>query len=95
MSSLCVKGQSRYTYSVVILLFTQCKAEFWVVNINLFVLGSENDHDTVLQEIIKVDRVGVQALTFEIVDPKHHVSKIQPRKRLRLTLCREDPLESR
>jgi hypothetical protein len=58
------------------LLFTQRQAELWVFGINLFVLGSEDNHDTVLQEIVELDRVRVQALTFKVVDSEQVISEI-------------------
>lgn len=47
------------TYDVVILLLAQHQTELWVVGVRFFKLGLEDDHDSVLQEIIELSGVGV------------------------------------
>lgn len=34
----------------------------------VIMLGSEDNHDTVLQEIVELNGIGIQALTFEVIN---------------------------
>lgn len=56
------------TYCIVILFLAQDKAELGMIVIRIFIFGSEYDHDTVLDEVVEVDRIGMKALTLEVVN---------------------------
>lgn len=44
----------------------------------LLELRSEDDHDTVLEEVVKVYRVGIHTLGIEVVDPEQRLSIDRP-----------------
>lgn len=56
------------TYCIVILLLAQDKAELGMIVIRIFIFGSEYNHDTILDEVVEVDGIGMKALTFEVVN---------------------------
>ena len=45
--------------------------------IRFFILRSEDNLDTFLQEIIELNRVGVQAPTFNVADSEQNISGLQ------------------
>ena len=44
--------------------------ELGVVGVRLFELGLEEDHHPVLQEVVVLNRIRVQTLSFEVVQPR-------------------------
>jgi hypothetical protein len=65
--------------------------------ISFFKLGSEHDHNPILQEVIKLSRVRVQPLTLQIVNSgeKSDYDFVKINLLFKLTLCQEDQLENR
>ena len=58
-------------HDIVILFLAQGQAELWVVRrACLFCFGSEDDHHTVLQEVVELGRVGIEALTVKVMETK-------------------------
>jgi hypothetical protein len=57
---------------------------------------SENDHDSILQEIVELNGIGVQPLAFQIMDsvPKPG-QPVQKQKEEKLTPCLGDRLGNR
>ena len=58
------------SYRVVVLFLTQHRAELGVVTIRLLELRPEDDHNTILQEVVVLCRVRVKALVLNVVDPE-------------------------
>jgi hypothetical protein len=50
-----------------------------VIVVWILELGSEDDHDAVLEEVVKVYRIGVHTLGIEVVDPEQGLI-IHPRE---------------
>ena len=57
------------TYDIVILLLAENKTELRVLVIWFLELRSEDNHYPVLEEVIVLAGVGVEALVLKIVDP--------------------------
>lgn len=57
-------------YCIIILLLAEYKFEFRMFAVDLFMLWFEEDEYPVLKEVIKRNRVGVETLTFKVVDPE-------------------------
>ena len=61
--SLRITNQDHYM--IVVHLLAEDEVELGVESvIHLFVSRPEEDHDTVLQEVVEHDRIGIQALRF-------------------------------
>lgn len=58
------------TYHIIVLLLAECEVELRILVVGLLELRLEHDHDSVLQEVVELRGVGMESLTFEIVDPK-------------------------
>lgn len=62
------------THRVIVLLLTEDETEFRVVMVCFIELGSEEDHDPVLQEVVVLSRVRVEPLVLQIVYPMHAIN---------------------
>lgn len=58
------------------------------------VLGSEDDHDAILQEVIELNRVAIQALAFKVVDSTEILIKCKVRSLADLLFIRKFNLEA-
>jgi hypothetical protein len=57
------------THNVIILLLAEDKAKLGMFVVDFIQLGSEDNHDAILQEIVVVDRIRVQTLALDVVCP--------------------------
>lgn len=57
------------TYRIVVLLLAESEAEFGVFVICLLELGLEDDHHSVLQEVVECTGVRVETLALDVMDP--------------------------
>lgn len=44
------------------------EAKFWVIMIWLLVFGLEDDHNTILEEIIELQWIGIETLRIQVMD---------------------------
>ena len=52
---------------VVVHFLAEHQVKLWVHVVRLIELRSENDHNPVLQEVVEVNGIRVETLTFEVV----------------------------
>jgi hypothetical protein len=45
--------------------------------IRLDEFGPENDHDAILQEVIKLNRIGVETLSLKVVSPANYKENVK------------------
>ena len=62
-------GKSTFTHDVIIVFLAEHEAEFRMVVVGIFELGAEDHHHAVLEEIVEMNRIRVEPLTLEVMDP--------------------------
>ena len=76
------------TYDIVVLLLAKNQAELRVIPIGFLELGLEDDHNPVLEEVVVLRRVRVEALVLEVMDPVVQVTTGNYGRRIALTPSR-------
>lgn len=67
--SIRLKDINKRTHDVIVMLLAQYEIEFGVIMIGVLEFWTENNHYTVLQEVIELYGIRVETLTLQIMDP--------------------------
>lgn len=65
-----LKSLTRGTHDVIVVLLTQYQTKLGMVMVGILEFRTENNHHAVLQEIIELYGVRVEALTLQVMDSK-------------------------